>query len=42
MVGKNYNRPVEMIVLSALIYFAICFGLSLAVRQMQQRIAVAR
>ena len=42
VVGKNYNRPVEMIVLSALIYFAICFGLSLAVRQMQQRIAVAR
>jgi glutamate/aspartate transport system ATP-binding protein len=25
VVGKNYNRPVEMIVLSALIYFAICF-----------------
>jgi glutamate/aspartate transport system permease protein len=32
VVGKNYNRPVEMIVLSALIYFAICFSLSLAVR----------
>ncbi len=35
--GKNYNRPVEMIVLSALIYFAICFSLSIAVRQIQKR-----
>ncbi len=36
VVGKNYNRPVEMIVLSALIYFAICFALSLAVRRLQR------
>lgn len=35
--GKNYNRPVEMIVLSAGIYFLICFGLSMAVRQLQRR-----
>ena len=42
VVGKNYNRPVEMIVLSALIYFAICFSLSLAVRQLQKRITVLR
>ena len=40
VVGKNYNRPVEMIVLSALIYFAICFSLSLAVRQLQKRVAI--
>jgi glutamate/aspartate transport system permease protein len=42
VVGKNYNRPVEMIVLSALIYFAICFSLSLAVRRLQQRVAIVR
>ena len=42
VVGKNYNRPVEMIVLSALIYFAICFSLSLAVRQLQKRVAIVR
>jgi glutamate/aspartate transport system permease protein len=42
VVGKNYNRPVEMIVLSALIYFAICFSLSLAVRQLQKRVAIIR
>jgi glutamate/aspartate transport system permease protein len=42
VVGKNYNRPVEMIVLSALIYFAICFSLSLAERQLQKRVAIVR
>ena len=42
VVGKNYNRPVEMIVLAALIYFAICFSLSLAVKQMQKRVAIIR
>ena len=42
VVGKNYNRPVEMIVLSALIYFAICFGLSLAVKALQKRVAIIR
>ncbi len=42
VVGKNYNRPVEMIVLSALIYFAICFALSLAVKRLQQRVAIVR
>ena len=42
VVGKNYNRPVEMIVLSAVIYFAICFSLSLAVRQLQKRVAIVR
>jgi glutamate/aspartate transport system permease protein len=26
--GKNYNRPVEMYVFVALVYFAICFSLS--------------
>lgn len=40
--GKNYNRPVEMYLFVALIYFVICFSLSMLVRQFQQRIAVIR
>ena len=40
--GKNYNRPMEMYVFSALIYFAICFTLSSIVRRLQAKIAVVR
>lgn len=40
--GKNYNRPVEMYLFVALIYFVICFSLSMLVRQFQRRIAVIR
>ena len=40
--GKNYNRPVEMYVFAAVIYFAICFSLSLAVKRLQTRIAIIR
>jgi glutamate/aspartate transport system permease protein len=40
--GKNYNRPVEMYLFSAVIYFGICFSLSLLVRQLQRRIAIVR
>ena len=40
--GKNYNRPVEMYLFAALIYFAICFSLSMMVRQLQKRIAIVR
>ena len=40
--GKNYNRPVEMYLFVALIYFAICFTLSMTVRQLQKRIAIVR
>ncbi len=40
--GKNYNRPVEMYLFVALIYFVICFSLSMLVRQLQRRIAVVR
>ena len=38
--GKNYNRPVEMYLMSAVVYFAICFALSTLVKQLQRRIAV--
>jgi glutamate/aspartate transport system permease protein len=40
--GKNYNRPVEMYLFSAAIYFSICFGLSTLVKHLQRRIAIVR
>ena len=40
--GKNYNRPVEMYLFSAVIYFVICFTLSTVVKRLHQRIAVLR
>jgi glutamate/aspartate transport system permease protein len=40
--GKNYNRPVEMYLFSALVYFAICFSLSMFVKQLNKRIAIIR
>jgi glutamate/aspartate transport system permease protein len=40
--GKNYNRPVEMYLFSAVIYFVICLALSASVKRLQKRIAVVR
>ena len=40
--GKNYNRPVEMVVFVALVYFLICYSLSFVVKRLQQRIAIKR
>lgn len=40
--GKNYNRPVEMYVFSAGIYFAVCLALSTLVKRLQRRIAIVR
>jgi glutamate/aspartate transport system permease protein len=40
--GKNYNRPVEMYVFVALIYFVICFALSRLVKRLQSHIAIIR
>ena len=40
--GKNFNRPVEMILFVALIYFGVCFTLSRVVRRLQAHTAVAR
>lgn len=40
--GKNYNRPVEMYLFVAVVYFVICFALSLAVKRLQKRIAIVR
>jgi len=40
--GKNFNRPVEMYLLVATIYFAISFTLSRLVRRLQARVAIVR
>jgi glutamate/aspartate transport system permease protein len=40
--GKNYNRPVEMVVFVALVYFLICYSLSFVVKRLQARIAIKR
>jgi len=40
--GKNYNRPVEMYIFVALIYFLICFALSRLVKHLNSRISIIR
>ncbi len=40
--GKNYNRPIEMYLFSAVIYFVICFTLSSLVKRLQAKITVLR
>ncbi len=40
--GKNFNRPVETYLVAAVVYFVICFSLSMLVRRLQQRIAIVR
>jgi glutamate/aspartate transport system permease protein len=40
--GKNYNRPIEMYIFVALVYFVICFALSRLVKHLQSRIAIIR
>ncbi|MDP1605560.1 MAG: amino acid ABC transporter permease [Rhodocyclaceae bacterium] len=40
--GKNYNRPIEMYVFVALVYFVICFALSRLAKHLQSRTAIAR
>ncbi len=40
--GKNFNRPVETYLVAAVVYFVICFSLSMMVRRLQRRIAIIR
>jgi glutamate/aspartate transport system permease protein len=40
--GKNFNRPVETYLIAAIVYFVICFSLSMAVRRLQKKIAIIR
>jgi len=40
--GKNFNRPVETYLVAAVIYFVVCFSLSMLVRRLQNKIAIVR
>ena len=40
--GKNFNRPIETYLTAAVVYFIICFGLSMLVRRLQKKIAIIR
>jgi len=42
LAGKNYNRPVETYLVAAVVYFAICFTLSMTVKRLQAKIAIIR
>lgn len=42
LAGKNFNRPVETTLVAAVVYFAICFSLSMLVRRLQQKIQIIR
>jgi glutamate/aspartate transport system permease protein len=41
-VATRDGRPLEMYITVAIVYFALCFGLSLVVRQLQKKIAIVR
>ena len=40
--GKNFNRPVETYLVAAVVYFVICFSLSMIVKRLQKKIAIIR
>ena len=40
--GKNFNRPIETYLVAAVVYFVICFSLSMLVRQLQKKIQIIR
>ena len=42
LIAKNLNRPVESYLTMAVVYFAICFSLSMLVRKLQSKIAIIR
>jgi glutamate/aspartate transport system permease protein len=40
--GRNANRPIETYLVAAVVYFVICFSLSLLVRRLQSKVAIIR
>jgi glutamate/aspartate transport system permease protein len=40
--GRNYGRPIEMYLLAAVIYFAICYTLSYLTKRLNHKIAIIR
>ncbi len=41
-VAKNFGRPVESYLFAAVVYFVMCFSLSMLVRKLQQKIQIIR
>jgi glutamate/aspartate transport system permease protein len=42
LTAKNLNRPVESYLIAAVVYFVICFSLSMLVKRLQKKIAIIR
>lgn len=42
LVAKNMSRPVESYLVAAVVYFVICFSLSMLVRRLQKKIQIIR
>jgi len=42
VISKNFNRPVEAYIVAAILYFTICFSLSLVVKSIQKKIQIIR
>ncbi|PXW91533.1 amino acid ABC transporter membrane protein 2 (PAAT family) [Sphaerotilus hippei] len=40
--GKNFNRPVETYLVATVVYFVICFALSMTVKRLQAKIQIIR
>jgi glutamate/aspartate transport system permease protein len=40
--GKQFGRPIEAYLLAAVVYFLMCYGLSMVVRQVQIRTQIIR
>ncbi len=40
--GKNFGRPMEAYLAAAVVYFAICYGLSYMVKRLHKKIAIIR
>ena len=40
--GKNFHRPIETYLVAAVVYFVICFSLSMLVKRLQTKIAIIR
>ena len=40
--GKNYGRPIESYLLAAVVYFIICFSLSMVAKKIQKKTAIIR
>jgi len=40
--GKNFGRPIEAYLAAAVVYFIICWALSLTVKRLHQKIAIIR